>query len=298
MLVVKVGGARGIPHAPLLDDVARHVAEGGAPVLVHGGSEATTELQAALGRPAEFVTSPSGHVSRRTDRAALEAFAMATALTNRRLVEGLQTRGVGAFGLSGLDGAAVRARRKAAVRTVVDGRVRVLRDEWTGRPEEVDVGLLDALRLRGLVPVLAPLAAGEGGEMLNVDGDRLAARVAAALGATTLVLLTNVPGLLADPEREDTLVPHLDEAELDRADGLARGRMRKKLLGAREALAGGVPRVVLADARRERPLTDALAGRGTVIVAASRERGERGEPGGRGDGAETLERAASAGGLR
>ncbi len=276
-LVVKVGGARGVALDPLLDDLAARLRarDGGGraepgrvlPVVVHGGSEATTLLQSALGRPAEFITSPSGHTSRRTDRAALEAFAMATALLNRKLVEGLLSRGVPAFGLSGLDGACVRGRRKSQVRAVVDGRTRILRDEWTGRPEHVDAGLLEMLRARGLVPVIAPLACGGSGEMLNVDADRLAACVAGALAARTLVLLTNVRGLLEDPARPETLVPFVAACELDRVEPLALGRMRKKLLGAREALAAGVERVVIGDARRARPLTDALAGEGTQIAA-------------------------------
>lgn len=263
-LVVKIGGAAGIGGAALFDDLAA-VAQDQDLVLVHGGSDATTRLQAQLGRPARFLESPAGQTSRRTDRADLEAFAMATGLVNRRLVEGLLARGVAAFGCSGLDGGLVRGPRKSAVRAVENGRVRVVRDQWTGRPERVASRVLLDLQAAGYVPVVAPVIASEAGEMLNTDGDRLAACVAAGLGAETLVILTNVPGLLADPEREDTLVEHLALAELETRGACATGRMRKKLLGAREALENGVRRVILADARRERPLSEALEGAGTVL---------------------------------
>ena len=106
-LTVKVGGARGIGGADLLHDLANH-ARSGALTVVHGGSDGVTRLQERLGRPARFLTSPTGQVSRRTDREDLEAFAMATALVNRTLVEELLARGVSALGLSGLDGALVR----------------------------------------------------------------------------------------------------------------------------------------------------------------------------------------------
>ena len=202
-----------------------------------------------------------------TDREDLEAFAMATAWTNRCLVEALLARGVSAFGCSGLDGGLVRGPRKAAVRAVEGGRVRVVRDQWTGRPERASTAPLRALQAIGCVPIVAPVAASPTGEMLNVDGDRLAALLAVALDAEELVILTNVPGLLADADDEATLIPHLLRSELDERGGCARGRMRKKLLGAREALDGGVGRVILADARRERPLSDALSGVGTVIDA-------------------------------
>ena len=111
-LVVKIGGAAGIGGGVLLDDLAAVAEERGELVLVHGGSDATTRLQEELGRPARFLESPTGQTSRRTDRADLEAFAMATALVNRRLVEGLLARGVAAFGCSGLDGGLVRGPRK------------------------------------------------------------------------------------------------------------------------------------------------------------------------------------------
>ena len=264
-LIVKIGGARGIGGDALLDDLARSAGERRRLVIVHGGSDATTRLQERLGEPARMVTSPSGHESRVTDRTALEAYAMATALVNRQLVEGLQARGVRAFGISGLDGALVRARRKPSMRALVDGRTRVLRDQWTGRPVGVDGALLDTLLDAGLVPVVAPLAAGAEGEMLNVDGDRIAAALAAGISAESLLILTNVPGLLEDPTREESLVTSVPFAELDSAEALARGRMRRKLLGAREALEGGVGRVILGDARRAHAVTDALAGAGTTL---------------------------------
>lgn len=266
-LVVKVGGARGIGGAALLDDLAHHARRRDL-IVVHGGSDRVTALQERLGRPARFLTSPTGQVSRHTDREELEAFAMATGLVNRELVEGLLEREVLALGLSGLDGRLVEGERKAAVRSVEDGRVRIVRDQWTGRPTRVDRELLDGLRALGRLPVVAPLLAGPLGELLTTDADRLAASLAAAAGGATLVILTNVPGLLEDVEREDSVVPHVAVDELDAAMDLAQGRMRKKLLGATEALAGGVARVILADARVEQPLTSALAGRGTVIGAA------------------------------
>ena len=266
--VVKIGGAAGIGAGTLLDDLAQHANASDRLVIVHGGSDETNRLQERLGTPPQFLTSPSGQVSRRTDRETLEAFAMATALVNRRYVEGLQAREVHALGLSGFDGRLLRARRKEAVRTVENGKVRIIRDEWTGRIEAVDAKLLEHLLSASLTPVIAPLAAGREGEMLNVDGDRAAAAFGGALNADTLVILTNVPGLLRDPEDHSSLIQHVSKDQLESVETFAQGRMRKKLLGAREALESGVQRVILADARAEAPLSTALSGQGTVIGAA------------------------------
>ncbi|HSH79198.1 MAG TPA: [LysW]-aminoadipate kinase [Herpetosiphonaceae bacterium] len=268
-MVVKIGGAAGIEMEALCLEIAARWHAGERMVLIHGGSDATNVLAEQLGHPPRMVVSPSGHHSRYTDRRTLEIFAMATAGINRALVERLQALGVPAWGLSGVDGRVLRARRKSAIRVVEEGRVRVLRDDWTGTVEAADGDLLRALldeRLgRAYLPVLAPLAAGENGEMLNVDGDRTAAVVAAALAARTLVLLSNVAGLLRRYPDERSLVSELAAADIDTAMEWCQGRMKKKLLGAREALTRGIDRVIIGDARRARPLGDALAGHGTTI---------------------------------
>lgn len=268
-MVVKIGGAAGIEMEALCLEIAQRWHAGERMVLIHGGSDATNVLAEQLGHPPRMVVSPSGHHSRYTDRRTLEIFVMATAGINRAMVERLQALGVTAWGLSGVDGRMLRARRKSAIRVVEEGRVRVLRDDWTGTVEAADGDLLRALLYgqlgRAYLPVLAPLAAGEYGEMLNVDGDRTAAVVAAALAARTLVLLSNVAGILRHYPDERSLVPELAIADIDTAMGWCQGRMKKKLLGAREALARGIDRVIIGDARRARPLGDALAGHGTTI---------------------------------
>jgi acetylglutamate/LysW-gamma-L-alpha-aminoadipate kinase len=98
-----------------------------------------------------------------------------------------------------------------------------------------------------------------------VDGDRAAAMIAGALGARQLIILSNVPGLLRAFPDESTLIPHIKFAELEQALSFAEGRMKKKVLGASEALAGGVAQVVFGDARTARPIFNAMNGQGTVI---------------------------------
>lgn len=129
-LVVKVGGARGVNFSAVCRDVARLVEEGRRMVLVHGGSAEANALGEALGHPPRFVVSPSGYTSRYTDRRTLEIFMMAVnGKVNSLLVEQLQALGVNALGLSGLDGRLIRARRKAVLRIVENGKQKVLRDD-------------------------------------------------------------------------------------------------------------------------------------------------------------------------
>jgi len=268
-LVIKIGGAAGVATESILNDLAHYRSMPEADrrlVLVHGGSDLTNELAGELGREIRTLTSPGGMTSRYTDRETLRIYAMAVAgQINTELVAQLQQHGINALGLAGVDGRLLLARRKSAIRALTpDGRMRIVRDDYTGQIEQVNVHLLNMLLDAGYLPVVAPLALGHEGERLNVDGDRAAAAIACALGADELVIATNVPGLLRDPSDSSTLIHRIEAERLDEYTIYAQGRMCKKLLGAREALAGGVRRIRIGNA----PLTALLRGEGTTISAA------------------------------
>lgn len=266
MVVVKVGGADGVDLESVCRDVAGLVAHGTRTVLVHGGSAETNRVAEALGHPPRFVTGPSGHTSRYTDRRTLEIFEMVyCGKVNKGLVERLQRIGVNALGLSGLDGRLLEGRRKSTVRSVEDGKTLVLRDDHTGTVERVNTGLLQALLDAGYLPVVTPPAASFEGEAINVDGDRAAAAIAVALRADALVLLSNVPGLLRDFPDASSLIASVPVAAAETYVRLAQGRMKRKVMGAADAVHGGVGRVVIGDARRQTPVRDALRGVGTVV---------------------------------
>jgi len=262
-LVVKIGGGAGVATANIVREIAQYVAEGQRVVLLHGGSDLTNTLSEKLGHAARMITSPSGMTSRYTDSETLRIFAMAVGQINTELVASLQQQGVNAIGLAGVDGRMLVARRKAVVRSVTpEGRVQILRDDYTGQVEQVNAGLLEQLLDAGYTPVIAPLALGYEGERLNVDGDRAAAAVAAALHADALVIMTNVPGLLADPQDANTLIGTIPADQLEEYMHYAKGRMRKKLLGAQEALQGGVSHVCIGS----ESLRAVVQGSGTVIT--------------------------------
>lgn len=266
MIVVKVGGSPGIDYDAVCDDVAELWHADADLVLVHGGSSETDRLAEALGHPPTFVTSPSGFQSRYTDRTTLEIFEMVyCGKMNKGLVERLQRRNVAAVGLSGLDGRLFQGTHKSTVRSVENGKVKLLRGDHTGTVERVNVDLLRLLLDHRYLPVLTPPGISYDGVAINVDGDRAAAAVAVALRAEALLLLSNVPGLLADFPDETSLIPDIPHAEVETFLDVAQGRMKKKVLGAAEAVAGGVGRVVFGDARGPEPVARALAGEGTVV---------------------------------
>jgi len=167
--------------------------------------------------------------------------------------------------LSGVSGRLMQGQRKDAVRIVEGGKQRILRDDYTGRVEKVNDALLYSLLDQGYVPVIAPLAISYQGDAMNVDGDRAAAMIAGAVNAEQLIILTNVVGLMRQFPDEASLISHIDKARVEASLDFAEGRMKKKVLGASEALGLGVRQVIFADGRVAQPIQNALAGEGTVI---------------------------------
>jgi [amino group carrier protein]-L-2-aminoadipate 6-kinase len=264
--VVKLGGTEGVDFSAICNNAAELLKQGKQLVLVHGGSAEANSLGESLGTSPKMITSPSGYTSRYTDRKTLEIFLMAVnGKVNSLLTEQLQMLGVNAFGLCGLDGRLMQATRKDSIQSIENGKRKIIRDDYTGKIENVNSELLMMLLNMGYLPVIAPVAVSEKGEALNVDADRAAAMIASALKAEMLILLTAVPGLMKNFPDESTLIRELPQSQLVAASEAAQGRMKKKILGAEEALKGGVSHVVIADGRIQNPITNALSGNGTVI---------------------------------
>lgn len=218
--------------------------------------------------------SSTGQVSRFTDRETMDLMLMVYAgLVNKRLVEGLQQRGVNAVGLTAMDGRIASGPRKDTLRAIENGKPKVLRGDYAGSIERVDTQLLELLLDHGYLPVLTPPAVSDQGEAINVDGDKLAMQLAIALRADALVILSNTPGLLRDVRDPDSLITAIDvddPASVDAAMTAAQGRMKKKVEAGCKAVQAGIGRVVFADARVPQPIQRALAGQGTVLIAGSR----------------------------
>src|SRR6059036_1969012 len=251
MIVVKVGGAEGND----IDNVLIDLAPRRDYVLVHGGSNEVDRLAEALGRPTRWLKSPSGVVSRYTDKETMDVFTMALAgKLNTQIVARLRALGSNAIGLSGEDGGLLIGRRKEAVRAVDNGRVLLVKDDHSGTVEHVNAELLQVLLTNGYTPVISPPAITANGELINTDADRVAGMVSIALHADTLLLFTNVPGLLREPSDPSTLIPDVPIGQIDHYLNFAYGRMKKKLIAAKEAVEGGVRRAIIASSQVEDPV--------------------------------------------
>ena len=260
LLVVKLGGGEGLDMAAACDDLS--AIAGRRPLaVVHGVSAIMNQLCLESGVEVQSLQSPSGHSSRYTPPAVRDIYVRAAEAANELLVSALRERGLSAVGFIG-ENLALKGRRKTAIRALVNARVRVIRDDHSGSIVGVDSPKLRQTLDEAETPVLPPMAISGDGP-LNVDGDRAAAAVAGALGAETLVILSNVAGLYRRFPDETSIVDQVTLLQIDGALDWAQGRMKRKVLAAREALSQGVERVIIADGRISNPVSRALDGAGT-----------------------------------
>jgi acetylglutamate kinase len=228
--VVKVGGNE-VDDRSWTARLAQAVADAaGRVVIVHGGGKEVTEVQRTLGAEPEWRDG-----LRVTTSEALRAVSMVlSGVVNKRLVSALIDAGVRAAGVSGEDGAILRA---VPARGGQMGR--------TGEIVGVDTGLIDVLVSGGYTPVISPVSRGEDGGALNVNADDAAAAVAGALRADRFLLVSNVPGVL----RDGATLPSVDDEEVEALieAGVASGGMIPKLRAGMRASAAGVADVRIGD---------------------------------------------------
>lgn len=255
--VVKLGGSL-LESAELraiaLDAIVEAHARGERLVIVHGGGKHVDSLLGRLGIPKVV----RGGL-RVTDARTLEIVVATLAGTvSKLLVRELFARGVKACGISGADGATLTAVLHEPIHGDPLG--------FVGRPSAVDLTLVDSLGAGSILPLVASVAIGESGELLNVNADSAAAAIASAASASRLVFLTDVEGVL---DANGTLVESLDRSGCETllASPAITGGMRPKLLAAVSALDGGVGEVVIAGPSRH--TTALIEGKGgTHLVAA------------------------------
>lgn len=230
MWVLKVGG-RQLDDPEFLRELAEQIRPlVGQVVVVHGGGKGTSQLTERLGLQPRFVDG-----LRVTDTETLQVAVMGLAgLAKIQLVQALQSRGVPALGLTGVDGGLVRCRKLSHPEHDL-GHV--------GEPVEVDAAAIKRLTQAGFVVCLSPLCLDERGELFNVNADPVAAAVATALEAERLIFLTDVAGVLLD----GAVLPQLDRrrfAELTESGEIGPG-MLPKLTACFAALDRGVRQVLI-----------------------------------------------------
>jgi len=252
----------GLPSEAATD--IKTVAENNKVIFVHGGGVEVTKIAQMLGKEQRFIVSPDGFRSRYTDRETVEIYTMVmVGKLSKQVVTTLESKGVRAVGLSGLDGQLIKAERKKRLVIVNEkGRRMAIDGGYTGRIQEVNTDLLRLIVEAGYLPVVSPVAMSREYEPLNVDGDRTAASIAGALKADMLILLTDVEGLMIDGK----VVPRLRLTDAKKMLPKIGPGMITKIHAAIDALEKGVKEVVISCGTGSTPLSSAVNHSiGTVI---------------------------------
>jgi acetylglutamate kinase len=234
-VVIKLGGhAMGSDEAmaSFARDVVLMQQVGANPVIVHGGGPMINAMLDRLNIQSEFVNG-----KRVTDAATMEVVEMVlSGVVNKRIVQAIGAQGGRAVGLSGKDAQLVTC-------TQTNPEL-----GFVGTPSAVDASILEDLFGSNIIPVIAPLGAGENGETFNINGDTAAGAIAAALKADRLLLLTDVAGVKNANGEVLTEMTAAQIRELT-ADGTIAGGMIPKTETALDAIDAGVRAVVILDGR-------------------------------------------------
>ncbi len=238
IVVVKYGGNAMINEQlkqQVMEDITLLWLIGVKVVLVHGGGPEISDIMKRLGKKAEFVNG-----LRVTDKETVEIVQMVLAgKVNKTLVNLLNMKGGRAVGVSGIDGGIIEATMKEEALGYV-GEITKIRTK----------PILDLLE-NGYIPVVSTVAGDKQGNTYNINGDTAAARIAGALNAERLIMMTDIAGILMDKDDPSTLIPHItvEEAKGLYDSSVISGGMIPKVDCCIEALEHGVQNVIIMDGR-------------------------------------------------
>lgn len=246
--VVKYGGhAMGDPEAArdFAEDIVLLKAVGINPVVVHGGGPQIGAMLKKLGVESTFVDG-----LRVTDKATAEVAEMVlSGAINKELVGWIAGAGGKAIGISGKDGGLMTASKVTRTAKDPESQIEQAIDlGFVGEPEAIDTTILKTASDAGMIPIVAPIAAGADGHTYNINADTMAGAIAGALGAKRLFLLTDVTGVL---DKQGNLLTDLTPADIAglREDGTISGGMIPKLETCVKAVEAGCEAAVVLDGR-------------------------------------------------
>ena len=272
MLLIKIGGGLETNFELISQDIAQISKTLNEKIIfVHGANAARDQLAIDLNSPTKRIVSPSGMTSVHTDERAIEILTMAYAgLINKKWVSHFIKNNIKAVGLSGIDGQLLVGQRKKVLISQVEdtngiSKKVLIRNTYTGRVNKVNTDLLNILLNSGYLPVITQPAVTEDGVMINTDNDLNSALIASEMKAERMVMLFEAPGMMKDINDPNSLIRKISRAELPNLLQYAKGTMKKKVIGAMEALDNGVTEIYWGDSRIKNPISNALAGKGTII---------------------------------
>ena len=241
IIVIKYGGNAMINEElkeTVINDIILMKCVGIEPVVVHGGGPAISDLLKRLNHNSEFING-----LRYTDDVTIEVVQMVLGgKVNKDLVSLIEKFGGKALGLCGMDGSLIKAKKLEAENDL----------GYVGEVTEVNIGILKTAMDSGYIPVIGSVALGEDdNKPYNINADTCASKIASALKAEELMLLTDVPGVMKDPSDPSSLLSTLRLHQIPKLclEGIIKGGMIPKIDCCVEAVRMGVERAIILDGR-------------------------------------------------
>lgn len=258
-VVIKYGGAAMTDchlKQKVMQDIVLMKFVGMHPIVVHGGGPEINQMLTRLNIKSHFVGG-----LRVTSQEIMEIVEMVLGgKVNKEIVSGITSAGGKAIGISGKDGSLIEAK------AVNQGEM-----GFVGEVSRINPQIIETVIENGYIPVIAPIGRGDNHESFNINADLAASAIAVAIKADKLVLLTDVPGLLKDPDDSKSLISVLKVSEVDGyvKQGIIAGGMLPKVQCCMESVLGGVGRTHIIDGRLSHSIlleifTD--QGIGTMVV--------------------------------
>lgn len=266
IMVVKYGGSAMIDEElkkTVIEDVVLLKLIGFKPIIVHGGGKEINRWVDKVGMKTRFVNG-----LRVTDEDTMELAEMVLASVNKSLVSKVQTLGVKAVGISGKDGGLLKVKKKQTGGEDIG---------FVGEVDYVDPKILKDLLEKDFLPIVFPVGMDRDGVSYNINADEAASGIARALKAEKLVYLSDVEGVMLDPEDPDSLISQIytNEARDLIDNGIISGGMIPKINNCIEAIENGVSRIHIMDGRIPHALLLEIftnRGIGTAMIRESEEK--------------------------
>ena len=269
--VIKYGGNAMVNEdlkQSVMDDITLLKLIGINPVIVHGGGPDISGMLQKVGKESHFVNG-----LRYTDEETMGYAQMVLiGKTNKEIVSALCGKGSKAVGISGIDGHLIEAEKMTE-----DSDGNSIDIGYVGKITNINTKVISMLANDEYIPVIAPIGVGKDGESYNINADTVAAEVAVALGASKLIMLTDVGGVLEkNSEGKDHIIPVLDQQDVKDCinRGIISGGMIPKIEGCLDTVLRGVGRAHIIDGRIPHSIileTFTKNGIGTMIIKEKKE---------------------------
>lgn len=245
--VIKYGGAAQVKEE-LKESFAKDIVMlnliGIKTTIVHGGGPSISAMMKKMGKKPAFVDG-----QRVTDEETMNIVEMVLGgLVNKEIVSLINSHGGRAVGLSGKDGALIKAKKKLIKKSSETGIDEIIDIGLVGEVTHVDPNVIVSLGKEGFIPVISPVGAGPKGETLNINADYVASAIASSLKAEKLILLTDVPGII---DKKEKIISTLKKRQIGRlvGDCTISGGMLPKVQACLKAIENGVSKTHIIDGR-------------------------------------------------